>query len=89
MSRKKNTQSDTGGNLQELLGCADNLRQTLLYSLKVAMPCQRFLPSGKPCGRDATEAIVYDRGDYKIVIPMCRKHLPRWAKNIIEEVGKK
>lgn len=72
-----------------------NLKETIvkvegsisLCSLKVALPCQRFLKAGNTCGKDTNYAVVVERMDYFLVIPMCERHLPDWAKSALKEKG--
>lgn len=81
---RKKQQSMQNGNLNEKLGSVQVIGLSL-YTLKVGLPCQRWLVTGKSCGKETTYALVVEKGDYNIVIPMCAKHLPDWAQDILKE----
>lgn len=73
-------------NLDEQLGKVEG--NIYLYTLKVALPCQRLLPNGTTCGQETNIAIAVERMDYYLVFPQCPKHLPSWAKAILKGQGK-
>lgn len=60
-----------------------------LYELNTPLPCQRFVSSVKTCMAETNYAIIMERTDYYLVVPMCPKHLPKWAKGYIKKGGSK
>ncbi len=58
------------------------------YKMRVPLPCQRFLSAGRTCGQETDYAIVVERMDYNLVIPICEKHAPKWAKEALKEKRK-